>query len=146
MADAATGFAYALPVGLAALGVLLLGVGVLRTVRRKAFTHRALPATATVVQVVEERRKKAARYFADLQYTPAGATSPVQFRSSLSTDEPYFEEGQAVEILYNPIQPTEAFVADFWHLWFWPIFLLAMGAAMAALGGWMVRDLLVFRG
>jgi hypothetical protein len=143
LADPVVGVALALPAVLVVLGALLVLVGLHRTWVRWHFVQQAAPATAQVVRVVEERRKKAARYFADLTFTPPGASAPVLFRSSLSTDDPLFAEGQQVPIRYLPKQPTHAFIDDFWHLWFWPVFLVSVGVLMAGLGAWVLRDMLV---
>jgi Protein of unknown function (DUF3592) len=127
----------ALPGVFALLGLLLLGSGVRQWLQLRSFLKGATATGGRVAAVVQEKRKRTARYFTDVEFQTASGQR-VQFRPVLSTDQPAFEVGEAVPVLYNPANPTAARVNEYWHLRFWPIFLLVVGGVMAFIGVWVV--------
>jgi hypothetical protein len=127
----------ALPGLFGVFGLLLLVAGVWHWVRLKRFLRVAQRTEGRVVAVVQEKRKRLARYFIDVAFTDAQQQTVV-FRPSLSTDQPAFQENDTVPVLFHPQQPQQARVHEFWHLWFWPVFLLTLGGLMAGIGGWVL--------
>ncbi len=56
-----------------------------------------------------------------------------QLHSQNSADPPKYAEGDQVTLRYNPAQPDQARINDFWELWLLPGILVPAGLLMALL-------------
>jgi Protein of unknown function (DUF3592) len=85
-------------------------------------------ANGTVVDLVGSGRYRAVVEFA----TPGGAT--IRFTSWVSTSPPPAEVGAHVGVRYNPDNPQDAVIDQYWQIWFLPTLLGIIGAPFLLLG------------
>ena len=96
-------------------------------------------ADGTVVKLVGSGRYRAVVEFV----APAGDT--VRFTSSVGTNPPPAEVGEHVGVRYNPNNPRDAVIDQYWQTWFLPTLLGIIGAPFVVLGvafgvvTWVVR-------
>ena len=139
---------------IAVVGVVLLLKG--RSVRRTAerFRERAVPVSATVVELQAKdlsiRAEPDTRYFALVRYLPDGADEPVEAVTLTDLPSPPPRVGEQIDVAYDPEHPrwvdvvaTERTVEGAGRTWLvlgTLVVLLALGVA----AGWLVLVLVVW--
>lgn len=58
----------------------------------------------------------------------------IKFSPSGSSNPPTCEEGEIVEVLYDPLDPNKAKVNKFWVLWFFTVMSCSMGLIFTVIG------------
>lgn len=101
---------------IAVVGLLLLLKG--RAVRRSAegFLDRAVPVTATVVELqakdISLRAEPDTRYFALVRYQPEGRPDPIEAVTLTQVPDPPPRVGAEIEVAYDPERPERVDVAS----------------------------------
>jgi hypothetical protein len=128
---------------LCALGTGFLVVAVALAGNTLLFLSITIPATGTVVSNVRVENRDANSGQTTIEFAPeftvAGADGKTYtVTSATSSNPPEFAEGQAVRVLYNPMNPGTARIDSFLQLWFLPILFGAVGVVFATIGyTWM---------
>jgi len=121
------------------LCVLFAGVV---SAKRLAFLAHAQRAPGVVVEMVRMGTGRATQagseaYAPRVRFVDGGVAR--EFVSPFGSYPPAFSVGEAVRVLYDPINPDRAEVDSPGQLW-GPVAVSAvLGALLAALGGWLVR-------
>lgn len=116
------------------LGGLLVLIGVFIFIRTRIFISKAQEVKGTVIQMVWSRGSEG-----------GGGYSPVyQFRTidgqtivvsdSLSSNPPMFQEGQTIDVLYDPENPQKARIKKWMSLYFVSVLLGGMGLIFGGVG------------
>lgn len=114
------------------LGILLVGVGAVSSIRTLVFLNRAVPDVGEIVELVE--RKNFSR---DTLYAPVftfrdntGETHTVF--SSIARAIPAGDVGDTIPILYDPGNPKNAEVNNFISIWGLSIIFGSLGVVFIA--------------
>lgn len=103
------------------VGVGALAGGIFWGVKTQRFVASASRASGTVIEL--ERRQSGddgPTYYPVVRFTDA-AGKDVTFTSSTGSNPPSKREGDKVDVLYDPKNPTEAELDSFFSLWFGPL-------------------------
>jgi hypothetical protein len=65
----------------------------------------------------------------------------VEFTGSVGSRPAAFDVGEAVAILYDPVNPRDARINSFFQLWFAPLILGFLGLVFTSIGGGAVVGL-----
>jgi hypothetical protein len=120
---------------LAAVAVLLLGIGVFQSMKISRLEAQGLRAQGQVVRLNSERGSGSSgtSYYPVVRFRTAG-NSTVEFKDSVGTNPPSHRAGDKVTVLYLPGDPQRQAIIDRGMLvnWLIPavIFLFAAGLAM----------------
>ena len=129
------------PLALAAVGAVLLVLGVRNFLRTRRFVSQATSATATVTDVKTRTstshtgdgpRLRTYRYPVVRFQTRDGRT--VEVESETETSGFSQKPGEQVEVLYDPLNPEEARIKTFMMLWFAPLIFTVVGFSLFAFG------------
>lgn len=136
------------------LGVVLLLKG--RSVRRTAaaFLDRAVPVTATVVELQAKDlglgSEPDTRYFARVSYLPQGASGPIEAVTLTDLPAPPPRVGEQIEVAYDPQRPdrvdvaaTERSAEGAGRTWF-VLGSLALLVALGVAAAWLVLVFVVW--
>jgi hypothetical protein len=105
-----------LPHAFAGVGLVMLVVTVWLNVRERSFAARAARATGIVTELERGRGSSGGRlYYPVIGFLTASGDS-VSFRSSIGSSPPSYQPGEAVTVLYDPADPTNARIAGFFSL------------------------------
>ena len=124
------------------LGTGFLVASIALTGNTLLFLRTSVTATGTVVSNVRvEQRDSDGQVSINFapEFTFAGADGKAYtVTSATSSNPPEFAEGQAVRVLYDPMNPGTARIDSFLQLWFMPILFGAFGAVFGGIGyTWM---------
>lgn len=120
------------PVIILIVGLFLLLVGGVKLAFTGSFVSSAVFVEGTVIGLSSE-----------VNVAPGGDFDTyliVEFRKSegqlvsFKDQGPAVDIGDKVEVLYNPANPSQARVRDFWKLWGWWLFAFCIGTAMVIWG------------
>jgi hypothetical protein len=114
---------------LVGLGLILLG-GYWAS-RVQAFVGGAAPAAGTVVEL---RREPGQRTFAPVvRYQPATG-APRTLVGQVASNPPAYRVGEAVAVLYDPLDPSDARIDGLFSLWGGPLLFSGIGAILGLVG------------
>ena len=118
---------------------VLIGLGIAYfgwTMRQsnQAFVDAAESAEGVVVNMEVDRQSDGdILYRPVIEFTTAGG-EVIEFKSSTGTNPPKFEEGEQVEVFYNPKLPNDAKINSFTDLWMFSTIMLVFGGFFALVG------------
>ncbi len=120
---------------IAGLGLIVGGVYVVRSTRR--FVARADQAAGVVIENVwresSSSRGRSGAYYPRIRFrTRAGRD--LEFLSSSGASPASYREGEGVEVLYDPADPSNASINSFWSLWLGAVLLLGLGVIFSSIG------------
>jgi hypothetical protein len=127
---------------LCVMGTVWLVAAVALGGRTLLFLRTSVAAKGAVVSNVRVEQRsddgRVATTFAP-EFTFIGADGKsYTVMSASSSNPPEFAEGQAVRVLYNPVNPGSARIDSFRQLWLLPILFGAFGVVASAIGcTWM---------
>jgi Protein of unknown function (DUF3592) len=129
--------------GLCLAGTAFLVVGVAMGASTLLFVRTSVAATGTVVSNVRIEQRSSEDQQVTTTFAPEftftstdGKTYTVT--SGNSSNPPEFAEGQAVRVLYNPMNPGSARIDSFWQMWGMATMFGGCGTVLAAIGyTWM---------
>ena len=122
----------------AAVGVVLLAIGVRIYLSTKKFLATAVGAQGTVIANVEREKKDRETGAIERTWAPqvrfAVAEKSYDFVSSVSHSPPRYQEGQTIDVKYDPQDPNNAKVASGSSYWTGPIILGGLGVIFTIVG------------
>ncbi len=125
---------------------LLIGLGLLagggfwiwKTI---GFTGRAERAPGAVVEMVEKQGSGSdsdgPTWAPKVKFRTAGGME-IEFVSGVSSTPPSYTPGDAVEVLYDPMNPRDATIDSFVQLWLFPVLLPVLGLVFGAAGVFLI--------
>ncbi len=100
---------------------------------KQAFLKRAETVQGTVVELISKRSDKSTTYAPVVAFaTKAG--NKIEFTSSVSSNPPSYNEGESVEVLYDPANPNDADINGFASLWLGTLILGILGTVFFLIG------------
>ena len=120
------------------LGLTALIGGLMWGSKRVALFRNGLPATGKVVETYRSSSTgdddhTSVSYYPVVEFqTPDGQTH--RFKGSTGSSTPDFETGAAVNLRYNPKNPSEAQLVNFSQFWLGPVVITAAGLIAMFLG------------
>ena len=129
------------------LAYALIGVGLLLLliggfVAREAMQFRliAMKGQGTVIAILRVPGNDT--YRPKVSYKAKNGQQ-VEFVSELGSDPPSFKVHDTVKVLYNPRNPAEAKIDNFWQQWFGTVLLIVAGLASFLTGSvWAITAFL----
>jgi hypothetical protein len=115
---------------------LLVGAGLVAS-RTQSFLAGAESAPGKVVGMRPHRSDRGTTYAPVVEFQPASGARQT-FEESTSTSPPAYRLGEAVEVLYDPSDPTDARLRGLFSLWGGSLILGGIGAVFALVGGGML--------
>jgi hypothetical protein len=103
----------------------------------RTFLATAVTAPGEVIALERRRSSQSSgggTYYPVVQFQlPNGER--VRFEGQVGSAPPAYQEGQRVEVLYNPEQPRSARIRSFLELWFLATLFTGMGGLFLLIGG-----------
>ena len=122
----------------AIVGVALLVIGVIVFTRTRKFLATAVGAQGTVIALVEHERRDSKTREIHRSWSPqvrfAVGEKTYDFTSSVSSSPPRYQEGQTIDVKYDPQNPNNAKVASGSSYWTGPIVLGGLGVIFTIVG------------
>lgn len=125
------------------IGLLTLALGVFFGLRTQRLVKHGLTAPGVVIEnVVEEKveydrddhtRTVSRTYRPKVRYRSQNGEEKV-FVSGVGFGRPAYEQGEAVEVLYDPADPHTVEIKGFWSLWLGPIVAGTIGVVFSLVG------------
>ncbi|WP_175034851.1 DUF3592 domain-containing protein [Burkholderia lata] len=104
--------------------------------RQWQIVHHYARSTGHVVEIAKNARSSRSRtslYSAIVAFTTDSGRQ-ITFAQGSASSHPGLQEGEAVNVLYDPVTPERAVVDRFWDRWGLTAILLAIGAPFLAAG------------
>jgi Protein of unknown function (DUF3592) len=115
------------------VGGVFFVVGVVILVDTARFVSEADRATGTVIDLSRSVDEEGSVTFSPVVRFTTAQGRTIEFVSSSSSSSPP-QQGDDVEVLYDPDDPGDARLAGFFDLWFLPVAFTVLGAAACAIG------------
>ena len=116
------------------VGLLLVAIGAFLLVRTKTFISTAQETKGTVIRMLSSSGSEGGTVYAPVfQFTTIQGQS-IEVEEKVYSSPPQFSQGQVVDILYNPQDPSRARVKKWSSLYFVPLLLGGMGIAFGGIG------------
>lgn len=123
---------------LLAMGLLAVLLAGAIAAKRMSFLARAQSAPGVVIEMVRMSTGFNATATAPrVRFVVAAGER--EFVSPFGSSPPAFAVGDAVRVLYDPVDPDRAEIDRFGQLWGPVLVCGALGLLLSALGGWLVR-------
>lgn len=120
----------------AAIGILLLAIGVFVTRRTRQFIAAAETAEGVVLENLwqySSSRNSSGTYHPRVRFrTQRG--NEVEFVSDTGSSPPSYRPNESVEVVYDPENPQRASINSFWNLWLGSIILFGLGVVFTGVG------------
>jgi hypothetical protein len=137
-----------LPIGSVFLtvGTCIFAFGLFIGTKNYEFVNSAQKTSATVIRldVVHDSTSREDLYRPVFAFSLDGRT--IEFPSQSSSRPAGFQEGETVDILYNPKNPKDAKVNSFDALWLGVIVALFLGLVSSLLGGFFLQRFFARKG
>jgi hypothetical protein len=115
------------------IGIGLFGGGIYSFLSTRDFIGEAATTGGVVIDLEREQDADGNdSYYPRVQFETNGRS--YQFRGQVGSGYGTFKVGEQVEVLYDPADPHHARINSFVQLWFFPLFLGAMGVVFTAIG------------
>jgi len=120
------------------IGGLMLLVGLYSLMRTINFVRKAQQVKGTVIRMVGKHKRgsgSGARidYYAVYKFTTLDGQT-IEKEDSVSSDPPRFQEGQMIDVLYQPNKPQNSHIKHGIHLYLAPIGLIGVGFIFVVVG------------
>lgn len=115
------------------VGLLLIAIAVFILMRTRSFISSSQEVKGTVVRNVYRSSSEGGGYAPVYSFTTIDGR-PVEVEDKLQSNPPQFREGAAVDILYDPQNPSRARVKKWMNLYFAPALLSGMGVIFGGIG------------
>jgi hypothetical protein len=116
------------------IGLAMLAGAAYWASRVDQFARGASHAPGTVIKLEHSRSSSSTSYYPVVRYRTA-AGQEITFRSSFGSNPPSHAVGEAVEVLYNESDPSDARIKSFFALWGGAAIIGSIGAVFALVGG-----------
>jgi hypothetical protein len=128
--------------GWTGVGVCMLLGGVAAAVHTWLLLRNGVEATGTVVDMTTVRDSEdGSESYAPVFRFMAADQQSYTIHSKTSTNPPVFKVGEAVRVIYPPLDPASAKIASFWQLWLTVVILAGLGVIFVAIGLFFLRYL-----
>ncbi len=116
------------------VGLLLVAIGVFLLVRTRTFISTAQETKGTVIRMLSSSGSEGGTVYAPVfQFTTIQGQS-IEVEEKVYSSPPQCSQGQVVDILYDPQDPSRARVKKWSSLYFVPLLLGGMGIAFGGIG------------
>lgn len=115
------------------IGLALLTGAFFLYQNKKAFLEKADTAQGTVIELLQSRSDNSTTYKPLVSFKTKEGRQ-IEFTSSVSSNPPGYDEGETVEVLYDPADPKDANINGFASLWLGPLILGILGAVFSLVG------------
>ncbi|MDP5241313.1 DUF3592 domain-containing protein [Uliginosibacterium sp. 31-16] len=115
------------------IGVLLLAVAMLWFASTRSFVNGAQHVPGVVVQLEISRGDDSDVYYPIIGFQSLDGREHV-FRSSSGSNPPSYDQGEDVEVLYDPANPDKASINGFFALWGVVLIMGSLGLLFFAIG------------
>lgn len=115
------------------VGLLLVVIGVFIFVRTRSFISSSQEVKGTVVRNAYHSGSEGGGYAPVFGFTTI-AGQRVEVEDNMQSNPPQFREGEVVDILYDPQNPSRARINKGMNLYFAPILLSIMGMIFGGIG------------
>jgi hypothetical protein len=100
----------------------------------RAFVAKAKTAPGIVIEMLATRDSDGGTMYKPVVEFTASDGQKRSFESSISSNPPSYDVGEAVEVLYAPEKPSDARIKGFWSIWFGPLIMGILGTVFASIG------------
>lgn len=100
---------------------------------KQAFLKKAEVAQGTVIELQSSRSDNSTTYRPVVEFTTKTGKK-VEFTSSVSSNPPSYNQGETVEVLYDPVNPYKADINGFTSLYLAPLILGILGIIFFLIG------------
>ena len=116
------------------VGGLLFAIGAFLFIRTRLFLGRAQEVKGTVIRMVYSHSSDGGGGYSPVYQFRTIEGQVIEKQDHLSTNPPMFQEGQQIDVLYDPANPQGARIKKFWSLYFASILLSGMGIIFGGIG------------
>jgi hypothetical protein len=117
-----------------AMGLLFIGIAVVIWMRTREFISKAQETKGTVVRMLSKSGSKGGIIYAPVYQFRTIDGRTIEVEESIYSKPPQFQEGQSVDILYEPQNPEGARVKKWMNLYSLPLVLGGMGVIFVGIG------------
>ena len=116
-----------------AVGFILVALAVFFWLRTRAFLETAQKAQGTVIRLVYSSDSDGGGYSPVYTFrTMSGQV--IEVTDNMSSNPPQFKEGQIIDVLYDPDDPSRARINKWFNLYFAPLLLGFLGLVFGGIG------------
>ncbi len=120
------------------IGAIFLVAGWKWYVSQEKFLSTSQTAKGEVIQLTTVERNKIGKnkksaLFPVVQFTTLEGQTHV-FRSPAGSTPPAYEIGEIVDVVYNPLLPSDAQIMGFWNVWGGAVVCMALGGILVIVG------------
>lgn len=115
------------------VGLLLAAIGAFIFFRTRAFISRSQEVKGTIVRMVYSSSSDGGGYSPVFRFNTIEGRS-VEVADKLASNPPQFKEGEVVDVLYDPQDPSHARIKKWMNLYFAPLLLGGMGLIFGGVG------------
>ncbi len=119
------------------VGALLAGIGFFVWLRTRSFIQNSQQVKATVIRLAYRSSSDGGGYAPVFHFNTIDGRS-VEVEDGLQSNPPQFQEGQVVDVLYDPQNPSRARIKKWMNLYFVPLLLGGMGIIFGGIGAVML--------
>ena len=116
------------------VGLLLMGIGVFILVRTRMFISTSQEVKGTVTHLIASSGSEGGTVYAPVFKFTTIQGQVIEVEEKVASNPPQFSQGQVVDILYDPENPSRARVKKWFNLYFVPLLLGGMGIIFGAIG------------
>jgi Protein of unknown function (DUF3592) len=117
-----------------AMGLLFIGIAFVVWMRTREFISKAQETKGIVVRMLSKSGSKGGIIYAPVYQFRTIDGRTIEVEESIYSKPPQFQEGQSVDILYDPQNPEKARVKKWMNLYFPTIVLAGMGVIFVGIG------------
>ena len=116
------------------VGFLLMVIGVFILVRTRMFISTSQEVKGTVTHLIASSGSEGGTVYAPVFKFTTIQGQVIEVEEKVASNPPQFSQGQVVDILYDPENPSRARVKKWFNLYFVPLLLGGMGIIFGAIG------------
>lgn len=116
------------------VGSLLVVIGLFILARTRVFISKSREVKGTVIRMVSSFGSEGGTVYAPVFKFTTLQGQVVEVEEKVFSNPPEFTQGQVVDILYDPENPSRARVKKWFNLYFVPILLGGLGIIFGGIG------------
>lgn len=115
------------------VGLLLVAIAFFVWLRTRAFMQNSQEVKGTIIHMSYRSSSDGGGYAPIFRFNTIDGRS-MEVEDNLRTNPPQFREGQVVDVLYDPQDPSHARIKKWMNLYFIPLLLGGMGLIFGGIG------------